>query len=42
VEIYRAGKRMPIEQSKVPFASRGAAHAEGKLALAELLAKLGA
>lgn len=39
-EIYCAGKRMPIEQSKTPFASRGAAHTEGKRALQQLLATL--
>lgn len=32
-EIYCAGKRAPIEHSHVTFATRGAAHAEGKLAL---------
>jgi hypothetical protein len=39
-EIYCAGKRLPIEQSKTPFASRGAAHAEGKQALRQLLDRL--
>jgi hypothetical protein len=39
-EIYCAGKRLPIEQSKAPFATRGAAQAEGKQALQQLLARL--
>ena len=41
-EIYCAGKRLPIEQSEVTFASRGAAQIEGKLALRQLLSKLSA
>ena len=40
-EIYCAGKRAPIEHSHVTFATRGAAHAEGKLALQQLLSRLG-
>lgn len=39
-EIYCAGKRLPIEQSDVCFASRGAAHTAGKEALARLLDRL--
>jgi hypothetical protein len=41
-EIYCAGKRLPIEQSKAPFATRGAAHADGKQALKQLIARLSA
>ena len=41
-EIYCAGKRLPIEHSQVTFASRGAAHTEGKLALQQLLSRLSA
>jgi hypothetical protein len=40
-EIHCAGKRAPIEHSHVTFATRGAAHAEGKLALQQLLSRLG-
>lgn len=36
-EIYCAGKRLPVEQSGVCFASRGTAHTAGKEALARLL-----
>jgi hypothetical protein len=39
-EIYCAGKRLPIEQSNTLFESRGAAQAEGKKALTQLIAKL--
>jgi hypothetical protein len=39
-EIYCAGKRSPIEHSQTLFASRGAAHTEGKLALKQLLSRL--
>jgi hypothetical protein len=39
-EIYCAGKRLPIEQSKTSFASRGAAHVEGKKALQQLIVEL--
>jgi hypothetical protein len=38
-EIYCAGKRLPIDQSHRLFESRGEAHAEGKKALKQLLAK---
>lgn len=41
-EIYCAGKRLPIEHSEVTFATRGAAHTEGKLALQQLLSRLSA
>jgi hypothetical protein len=39
-EIYCAGKRSPIDHSKVQFASRGAAQTEGKKALQQLIARL--
>lgn len=39
-EIYCAGKRLPIEHSETLFESRGAAHAAGKKALMQLMARL--
>jgi hypothetical protein len=39
-EIYRAGKRNPVEQSSVCFQTMAAASRAGKLALKQLLDKL--
>jgi hypothetical protein len=39
-EIYRAGKKMPIERSSNFFETRGTAHLAGKAALARLMDKL--
>jgi len=41
-EIYRAGRRSPLEQSSIYFPSRGAASLAGQTALAQLLDKLDA
>jgi len=41
-EIYRAGRRSPVEQSIVSYESMAAATREGKLALARFVAKLAA
>jgi hypothetical protein len=41
-EIYCAGKRLPVEQSQMFFATRGAAHTAGKMALDQLLQRLSA
>jgi hypothetical protein len=39
-EIYRAGKRRPLDQSPTFFASREAASIEGKRALARLIERV--
>ena len=41
-EIYRAGRRSPVEQSSVYFLSRGSASLAGQTALARLFDKLNA
>jgi hypothetical protein len=41
-EIYRAGRRSPVEQSSVYFPSRGSASLAGQTALARLLDSLNA
>jgi hypothetical protein len=41
-EIYRAGRRSPVEQSTESFESMGAATRAGKLALERFVAKLAA
>jgi hypothetical protein len=41
-EIYRAGRRSPVEQSSVYFQSRGSASVAGQTALTLLFDKLNA
>ena len=41
-EIYRAGRRSPVEQSVESYETMGAATREGKLALQRFVAKLAA
>jgi hypothetical protein len=41
-EIYRAGRRSPVEQSVESYETMGAATREGKLALQRFVSKLAA